>query len=36
MQDGCDSIIYFAAGNLDLLKEIHYRKAESRNDELLV
>ena len=33
-QEGKDSIVYFAAGNNELLREIHRRKAESRNDEI--
>ena len=33
-QEGKDSIVYFAAGNKELLTEIHKRKAESRNDEV--
>ena len=31
-----DNVIYFAASNQEMLKEIHVRKAESRNDDLQI
>ena len=34
--DRKENYLYFAAGNLRMLREIHLRKAESRNDELLI
>ena len=35
-KEGREDITYFAAGNLEMLKEIHYRKADSRNDRIMV
>ena len=34
--EGKDNIVYFAAGGMEMLREIHIRKAESRNDCLLI
>ena len=31
-----DEVLYFAAGNAKLLREIHYRKADSRNNDIIV
>ena len=35
-KDGKDGIIYIAAGNKDMLKEIYRHKADSRNDDIEV
>ena len=34
-KEGKDNVIYIAVANPDMIREIHYRKAESRNDELI-
>ena len=33
-KEGKDDMVYFAAANEEMLREIHWRKAESRNDKL--
>ena len=33
---GKDDCIYFAVGNADMLKEIHFRKSDSRNDDIFI